>query len=497
MAKQIIDNSREQALGGVTPPANSPSAQNPNSDYYLGQINKIQGYINENRANGTLSAPTPSINTTMSATDVGKVAPYSIPQTDIKPTTGSLAVNNNGVASEATTTATPPAPVTEKSKVQTSLDQLRASIAGQADQEAKLKEDAGLEQKRIRAQDLSNQLDQMDKDYRDQIKAIREESGGTVAGMQTKLAAANDIYQNSRANAALNYRIASQDYQGAESLVNDKVNALKEHNTQALQAWQLQANLVYNDLTESEKVELAATQRKLEREANAVADSYKTAVDNAVLNQAPPSVLAAIDKASREPNATPATIAAAAGKYGGDIIGEQLRKAQLQNLYSQINERNNQGTVSTINGKPQNAEQLKANGFADRLNESNIIVDDIGSKFTGSLDIGGSLPNIAQSADRQSYEQAKKNFVTAVLRRESGAVISTSEFKTEESKYFPQAGDFPATVAQKAAARNTAINNIYREANVLRPVLPGQIIESDGKKYKVSSDGETLDEIKK
>ncbi len=85
--------------------------------------------------------------------------------------------------------------------------------------------------------------------------------------------------------------------------------------------------------------------------------------------------------------------------------------------------------------------------------------------------------------------------MTAVLRRESGASIAPSEFDTAKEIYFPVSGDTPETVAQKAATRNTVINNFYREADVNRPVLPGQIIESDGKRYKVGVDGETLTEI--
>ena len=129
------------------------------------------------------------------------------------------------------------------------------------------------------------------------------------------------------------------------------------------------------------------------------------------------------------------------------------------------------------------------------MSESNIVIDSIGSKFAGAFSVGGFLPNFLQSGDRQAFEQAKRNFVTAVLRRESGAAISPTEFATEELKYFPQPGDRPSTITQKEKARNTAINNLYREANVTRPVLPGQIIESGGKKYRVDSDGETLIEL--
>ena len=174
----------------------------------------------------------------------------------------------------------------------------------------------------------------------------------------------------------------------------------------------------------------------------------------------------------------------------------ELENQRLQNanLISQIGERNS-NAMGTLNGKPQNASQASANGYADRLNQSNIVISELGSKFTGALSIGGSLPNIFQSANRQSYEQAKRDFVTAVLRRESGAAISDTEFDREELKYFPRAGDKPEVVAQKEKGRNTAINNLYREANVNRPVVPGQIIESDGKQYRVESDGETLTEL--
>jgi hypothetical protein len=50
-------------------------------------------------------------------------------------------------------------------------------------------------------------------------------------------------------------------------------------------------------------------------------------------------------------------------------------------------------------------------------------------------------------------------------------------------------------VKQKAENRNTVINNFYYEANVPRPVFAGDIIESNGKKYRVESDGVTITEI--
>ncbi len=149
----------------------------------------------------------------------------------------------------------------------------------------------------------------------------------------------------------------------------------------------------------------------------------------------------------------------------------------------------------TLTGKPQNASQSSANSYANRLAQANSPLTLLGKNFTGKFAIGASLPNILQSEDRQAFEQAKKNFATAVLRRESGASIAPSEFKTLEEAYFPQPGDGERVLNQKAALRNTVINNFYNEANVARPVMPGDRVESNGVVYQVGADGETLTEI--
>jgi hypothetical protein len=61
------------------------------------------------------------------------------------------------------------------------------------------------------------------------------------------------------------------------------------------------------------------------------------------------------------------------------------------------------------------------------------------------------------SAQQQQVDQARRNFITAVLRKESGASISPSEFANEEKKYFPQTGDTDTVIKQKQDARELAI----------------------------------------
>jgi len=82
----------------------------------------------------------------------------------------------------------------------------------------------------------------------------------------------------------------------------------------------------------------------------------------------------------------------------------------------------------------------------------------------------GAVMNVLPSAlggpneNQQMYEQAKKNFITAVLRKESGASIAPSEFATEEKKYFPQAGESDKVIAQKQRAREIAVQAMKIQA---------------------------------
>lgn len=77
------------------------------------------------------------------------------------------------------------------------------------------------------------------------------------------------------------------------------------------------------------------------------------------------------------------------------------------------------------------------------------------NKAAGNMPMG--TGNYLVSADAQKFNQAKRNFINSVLRRESGAVISDSEFENANQQYFPQPGDDPQVIAQKRKNREDAI----------------------------------------
>lgn len=72
--------------------------------------------------------------------------------------------------------------------------------------------------------------------------------------------------------------------------------------------------------------------------------------------------------------------------------------------------------------------------------------------------------NVFQSAEYQVFSQIQANFISAVLRKESGAAISVEEFDKEAKKYFPQPGDKPLVIEEKRRARQDAIDGLRVQA---------------------------------
>jgi len=175
-------------------------------------------------------------------------------------------------------------------------------------------------------------------------------------------------------------------------------------------------------------------------------------------------------------------------------------------------------------GKPLTEAQGNATAFGIRMKESNALLNDLESKgvtntgvtrsvvsgvagmtpFMGEkLQQGVSsamnvLPGVlgGPSAEQQQVDAARKNFVTAVLRKESGAAISPSEFYTESQKYFPQVGDSAEVIKQKSHARETAIKAMEIQAGTAgtkkieqfgAPQTP--MYATDGKTRIMSTDG--------
>jgi hypothetical protein len=84
------------------------------------------------------------------------------------------------------------------------------------------------------------------------------------------------------------------------------------------------------------------------------------------------------------------------------------------------------------------------------------------------------------SSNQQAVEQAQRNFVNAVLRQESGAVISDAEFENAKKQYFPQPGDDKKVIEQKRANRKAAIVGFKRIAGKAWEGVEDQISQITG-----------------
>ena len=115
-------------------------------------------------------------------------------------------------------------------------------------------------------------------------------------------------------------------------------------------------------------------------------------------------------------------------------------------------------------GKPTEGESNAA-GFSQRMERAQGILSGLPSTaIPGVMSAAaGSIPfvgNVAQrgvqTAQEQQFKQAADDWIRAKLRKESGAAIGTEEMASEYRTYFPQVGDTPEVIAQKAYARQVA-----------------------------------------
>lgn len=117
--------------------------------------------------------------------------------------------------------------------------------------------------------------------------------------------------------------------------------------------------------------------------------------------------------------------------------------------------------------KPLTEGQAKAVAFASRMQASDNIIADLAASGTiksvpgsrAGYGVGATINAISPSGS-QRLDQAKRDFINAVLRRESGAVISDGEFSNAELQYFPQIGEGKAQQQQKANNRRIALEGM-------------------------------------
>jgi len=142
--------------------------------------------------------------------------------------------------------------------------------------------------------------------------------------------------------------------------------------------------------------------------------------------------------------------------------------------------------------------QAKAGAYADRMQIAAPIMDkldDVSTYTQRGLERAGKY--IGYSTNSPEYEQlrtAQKAFLGAVLKLESGATISETEFLRDGSVYFPQPGESLETARLKQRFRQAAMESTIREAgegykpasSVAAPQIAPKVIKYDATGKRVS-----------
>jgi hypothetical protein len=164
---------------------------------------------------------------------------------------------------------------------------------------------------------------------------------------------------------------------------------------------------------------------------------------------------------------------------------------------------NPDGTVTLTEGTVGNMPKLtesegRNTGFYGRGIESHKTLNTLEGEGTSVINkVADAVPvvgNFAKSDDAQKYTQAKRDFINAVLRRESGAVISPEEFSNADQQYFPQPGDGEEVIKQKRRNRETTIQGLkvssgQGAAFAVPPTSPSTQAPSGAPKAGIVEDG--------
>ena len=122
------------------------------------------------------------------------------------------------------------------------------------------------------------------------------------------------------------------------------------------------------------------------------------------------------------------------------------------------------------------AGQYAAGTYARRIEQAQTVFDELEKQGydRGSLSesVKSFLPARVQNNALRAQEQAERNFVNALLRRESGAAIAPTEFASAEQQYFPRSGDSPEVKAQKRANRLQVLAGLQAEAGKALEKIP-------------------------
>ncbi len=224
---------------------------------------------------------------------------------------------------------------------------------------------------------------------------------------------------------------------------------------------------------EQAKYKVEQEQKRLDKEKETKLDTENLIIE--AIPNAPANVIAKAKQLFQK-GASKMEVAQALGVYGGDYLKNELlkeqfktEKAQQSKIYTDIAKTKAETTGLSTTGipsKPLTEGQSKDLTYAQRTDQASPKIESLGTSILSMNPISfstqmklaeSSLTSGQVSPEIRQYNQAVRNFITANLRRESGATINPSEFKDAYQIYIPFPGDDATTLQSKKQARETAI----------------------------------------
>lgn len=374
-------------------PAVKPAVDLAQQAVDLGYVKSVDEYRNAEKVGRDIGA-------TLNSTNLKRQPDVTTPTYPTDPTRTSRTMINAGVEPPPITT-----PKTSETTTPTLRQQAESFLAGELAggnkiDSAQLRTDAKLAEKEKKATDLYNQQLTTKARYDDMIQALEKNPEGKLTGALNQ--EINDLSIKANrdlAQIALQYKIANDDYTGAEKVVNDRISDLKDERNYKLQVFNASMNALQNDLSEREKMELAQ-EYKLQEIAydNEIESAKKTA-----------------EQIQADATAKPYVEAIANGTFQIKDVPKELQSSVLNLM-------NTTGTVDpTTKSKTQADIKLAGNIFE-------LINDPALGASTGFF--GSRLPSLktltgATTDFKRSFEQIKSALTVGNLGLMSGVLSET------------------------------------------------------------------------
>lgn len=342
-----------------------------------------------------------------------------------------------------------------------------------------LEDEAGLAQLQKDKRALENEALQTSERFRADREEIQARSGLTQSQKTATLNAAIREQNSALKDIDVRKFIASNLLTDAQAAVDRKVEILMEEKQARVNGLKFLFDENKEVLTRNEQREFEAKIRKEEREFEKERDEAQVLETLKLqMMKSAHDAGASLSSISNIQAATDAEgVFRASAAFGGPRGEDDLaRRSKLLALAKAGDPK----AIKELGFDPQtlgeefSQGEFQAATFAQRIEDTESILSGGRGSFIPFV------PKFARSSERRQFENAEKNFITAVLRRESGAAISPEEFKDAGEVYIPKTTDDEQTLVNKARARRVVLQGLENEAGGARDFLSRELGEQPG-----------------